>query len=390
MSFKKILAFTGIRSDYDLMSGLYSKINEQEDFEISLIVSGAHLSDTYGYTVQNIREDKIPIIATIENLIDSNSKSSRIKSMSILLQSCIHTVENYKPDLILYPGDREDVMVGALLGAYMNIPTAHFFGGDHATDGHVDNMIRHATSKLSTIHFVSNEYSLKRLIKIGEARERIFNVGSPSLDKFISTPIISKRDLLNKFNKTEWDDYAVVIFHPMPGEEEMALEYFREILIVLEEEGINAFIGYPNVDSGNRDIIRMIEKYNQDENFVIYKNLPRDIFVNILRSAKFLIGNSSAGLYEAPSIPLGVINVGNRQKGRLAAENVIFVNQGIENIRCGIRKVTSDTFQHRLVNVKSPYGEGDSIEQILSILRKIDLRKLEKKTEDPLGDWFYE
>lgn len=385
MSIKKILAFTGIRSDYDLMSGLYSEINNQKDFEISLIVSGAHLSDTYGRTIKNIKEDKLPILATIENLIDSNSKSSRVKSMSILLQSCIHTVEIYKPDLIIYPGDREDVMVGALIGAYLDIPTAHFFGGDHATDGHVDNIIRHATSKLSTVHFVSNECSLKRLIKIGETRERIFNVGSPSLDKFINTPKINKKDLLNIFNKTDWDDFAVVIFHPMPGEEKMALDYFKEILTSLEEEGINAFIGYPNVDSGNRDIIRMIEKYSSKRNFVIYKNLQREIFINMLRNAKFLIGNSSAGLYEGPSIPLGVINVGNRQKGRLAAENVIFVDQGIGNIRSGIREVTSSAFQKRLVNVKSPYGRGDSIDRIIKILREIDLNILAKKTEDPLG-----
>ncbi|MDZ5035427.1 UDP-N-acetylglucosamine 2-epimerase, partial [Clostridium perfringens] len=126
-----------------------------------------HLSDSYGYTVDNIEKDGIPIIAKIETLIDSSSKSARVKSLSILLQDCIHSVTMYNPDLIIYAGDREDVIVAGIIGSYLRIPTVHFFGGDHASDGNVDNSIRHATSKLSSLHFVSNNKAKSRLIKMG-------------------------------------------------------------------------------------------------------------------------------------------------------------------------------------------------------------------------------
>lgn len=384
MSTRKILAFSGIRSDYDLMSGLYKTLHSHENFEIKLIVSGAHLSETYGYTVKNIEEDGLPILARIESLIDSNSSSSRLKSMSILLQSVIPLIENYNPDVIIYPGDREDVMVGALVGSYIKVPTLHFFGGDHATDGNVDNPIRHATSKLSSIHFVTNGESKNRLIRMGESEKRIYNVGSPALDKFITTRWIKKEFLLEEFNREEWSNYALVVFHPLLGEEEFAGQYFEEILLTLKEEKIKAFVSYPNVDSGNRKIIKIIEKYSNDNDFIFYKNLSRDYFINILRHARFMIGNSSAGLYEAPIVPLGVVNVGNRQKGRYCGDNIIFVSQGKKNIKTGIRKILSNNFQEQLKMCISPYGEGKSIKEIIRIFEVTNFEDYIYKYEDPL------
>jgi GDP/UDP-N,N'-diacetylbacillosamine 2-epimerase (hydrolysing) len=385
MSSKKILAFTGIRSDYDLMSGLYKKIHNDPNLELGLIVSGAHLSPTYGYTVQNIEKDGLPIVARIESLIDSNSKRSRIKSASILLQNCIDIVSNFSPDLIIYPGDREDVIVGGLVGTYMGIPTIHFFGGDHSTDGNVDNPIRHATSKLSSLHFVTHESHKQRLISMGETEEKIYVVGNPALDKFINTPIRTKRNILDQLGCSKWDgDYALMIFHPIMGYEEKSGEFFEEILSVLKEKNIKTLVSYPNSDAGNRRIINVIDKYKNDENFYFYKNLDRITFINLFRNATFMIGNSSAGLLEAPTIPLGVVNVGERQKGRLAAENVIFVDQGKENIRRGIREVCSEHFQKKLKMIISPYGEEDSIEKAYKVIKEVNLNEYQRKWEDPL------
>lgn len=384
MCIKKILAFTGIRSDYELMSLLYKKLNEANDFQIKLIVSGAHLSETYGYTLNNIIEDGVPIIAQIENLIDSNSRASRIKSLSILLQDCIHTAAAYKPDVILYAGDREEVVVGGLIGTYLRIPTIHFFGGDHALDGNIDNPVRHAVSKLSSLHFVSNEESKQRLIKIGENKNRIFNVGSPALDKFISTEYIGKKEIVHILGKPRWNNYAVMIFHPLAGEEDRAGQYFEEILVALEKKSVNAFVSYPNVDSGNKKIIEVIKKYYNKENFKFYKNIPRTLFVNLLRNSMFMIGNSSAGLYEAPILKLGAVNVGNRQKGRLCAENVVFVHQGVSNIVRGIETVLAEEFKLLLYKVQSPYGSGNSVEKIISLMRSLDLKSYVVKSEDPL------
>lgn len=381
---RKILAFSGIRSDYDLLSGLYKRINNDPTFSLGLIVSGAHLSETYGYTVKHIEADNLPILAKIESLLDSNSKSSRLKSASICMQNCLHTVEAFNPDVIIFPGDREDVIVGALVGAYLEIPTVHFFGGDHACDGNVDNSVRHAVSKLSSLHFVSHPSHKERLLKIGEPANRIFVIGSPALDKFKNTEHIVKTELLSRMGKTDWTDYGLLIFHPILGYEERAGKYFEEILISLKKYGIRTFVSYPNSDAGNKEIINVIEKYKQDEQFCFYKNLERELFVNLMRNATLMIGNSSAGLFEAPMIPLGVVNVGHRQKGRLAAENVVFVDQGIKNICTGIETVMNSQFQGRLKGITSPYGLGDSIDKAYDLLKKLDFELYRYKPEDPI------
>ena len=175
---KKIIAFTAIRSEYDLLSSLYKLLNADENIDLKLIVSGAHLSKTYGYSVKDIEADGFDILAKIETLIDSDTKASRIKSAAILFQSCIDIIANYNPDLIIFAGDREEVIVASLVGGYLEIPTVHFFGGDHVEDSHIDNPVRHATSKLSSAHFVSTLEHKKRLIAMGEKEERIFDIDS--------------------------------------------------------------------------------------------------------------------------------------------------------------------------------------------------------------------
>lgn len=385
MCIKKIIAFTGIRSDYDLMSLIYKEMNIRSTFKIGLIVSGAHLSETYGYTINQIEADEIPIIAKIENLIDSNSKSSRITSLSILLNNCIHDVTRFDPDAIIVAGDREEVIVGALIGAYLNIPVIHFFGGDHAADGNVDNRIRHATSKLSNIHFVSNDQAKTRLLRMGEEDFRIFNLGSPSLDKFESTRYIKKEDILKNMGKEKFGKYAILVFHPILGEEKNSANYFEQIIYSLKNKSIKTFISYPNVDSGNKDIIGIIDKYKNDEMFCFYKNLDRDVFINLLRNCEFVIGNSSLGIYEAPLIKKGAINVGNRQKDRLSCENVIFVDQKIESIEKAIDEVRSLKFKNKLKNIKSLYGDGHSVKKIVDCIENIDFNKFIKKSNDVLN-----
>jgi UDP-hydrolysing UDP-N-acetyl-D-glucosamine 2-epimerase len=381
----KVLAFTGIRSDYDLLSGVFRALHQDPQFEIGLIVSGAHLSPTYGMSVENIETDGIPIIARIESLIDANTSTSRLKSASILLQGCLPSLEAYKPDLILYAGDREDVIVGALTGAYLRIPTVHFFGGDHATDANVDNLVRHAASKLSTFHFVSHPQHAERLQHMGEMPERIRIVGNPALDRFVATPPISKEKNLEILGKPSWKNYALVIYHPILGEQNHAARHFEQVLSAIDAAGIPAFINYPNVDAGSREIIAAMDRWKENDNFVFFRNLPSVQFTNLMRHASLMVGNSSAGLLEAPIIPLAVVNVGSRQRGRLATNNVIFVDQNEAAIRQGISEALSTEFQEQLKNIVSPYGQGDSVEKILSALRNLPAQKLLNKTEDPLA-----
>jgi GDP/UDP-N,N'-diacetylbacillosamine 2-epimerase (hydrolysing) len=384
MSIKKIVAFTGIRSDYDLLSGLYKKIDKEPGLDIKLVVSGSHLASSYGYSVQEIINDEIPILTRIESLIDSDKPSARLKSLSIVLQAVIPAIEDYNPDLLIVVGDREDVIVGSLVGSYLGIPIAHFFGGDHALDGNVDNPIRHATSKLAHLHFVSNKFSKARLKSMGEEDKRIFNIGSPSLDKFNNTKRIEKKELLKTFNLSGIEKYAVLIFHPTIEEEQKSGEYFQQILDVLQKKKIFTFVSYPNVDSGNKLITDIIHANKDNVNFYFYKNLNRELFINLLRNTDFLIGNSSAGIYEAPFLKKPVVNVGIRQLGRYSTDNVIFVDQDSSQINDAIESAQSEKFLYEVKHVKSIYGDGDSEQKALQILKSIEYSDYLAKTADPL------
>lgn len=381
----RIAAFTGIRSDYDLMSGLYSRIHRDRGMTLGLIVSGAHLSESYGLTVREIEKDRLPILARVESLIDSDSKAARLKSASVLIQGCLPALNRFKPDLILFAGDREDAMAAALCGAYLGVPTAHFFGGDHATDGNVDNPVRHACSKLASFHFVIHPEHKRRLLRIGEPSGRITVVGSPALDRFAREPRLSKRDLLRKMGRPHWRDYALMIHHPILGRELDAGLDFENVLRALKDRGLKAFVSYPNTDPGSRRSIKVIARYAGDPDFVFYKNLDRRRFINLMRHASLMIGNSSAGLLEAPSLRLAAVNVGARQTGRLQAGNVVFCGQSVPRISAAIDRALSAAFQKRLRTIRSPYGDGRSVERAFRRLKSLDLGRYRFKKEDPLS-----
>ena len=385
----KVLAFTAIRSEYDLLSDLYKLLNNDNNIEFKLIVSGAHLSSTYGFTVQEIEKDGLSILAKIETLIDSNSKVKRPKSASILFQSALDIVSQYQPDLILYAGDREEVIIASLIGGYLEIPTIHFYGGDHVKDSHIDNPVRHATSKLSTFHFVSTEEHKKRLICMGEKEERIFNIGSIALDKFVSFVPIKKDKLKEVFNVGHFDKFALVIFHPIPKEREKSAKVFENILLSLKENNINAFVSYPNIDPGSDKIIEIINKYENDKNFKFYKNLPRELFLSIYKNAEFIIGNSSSGILESASVPIPAINVGYRQTGRTANENVVYVNTDLSSINNAIKNVISKEFKNKIRYIKNIYGDGNSAQKAFNIIKNLldkkdYLQNMIFKDEDPL------
>ena len=381
---RRYLAFTGIRSDYDLLSGVYRQLHAADDAEIGLIVSMAHMSSTYGRTVRFVEDDGIPIVARIEALLDSDSPSGRVKSAAILLQSCIHSVVAFAPNAIIVAGDREDALVGAIAGVYLNLPVFHFFGGDHATDGNVDNPVRHAVSKLASTHFVTHEQHRKRLLRMGEPNTRIHVVGNPALDRFREEEAWSRVRLLAEMEEPEWGQYALVIFHSIQGREDASSEDFENILAVLRHLKLPAFVSAPNSDAGGRAIMEVIERYRQDDSFHFYTNLPRPRFVNLMRHAAIMVGNSSAGLLEAPAVPLGVVNVGGRQGGRLSAGNVCFVGTSREDIEHGIVTALGSEFKQNLINMTSPYGDGHSVDRIVEVLRTIDPAAIPKKVEDPL------
>lgn len=376
----RILSFTSIRSEYDLLSPLYKLLNEDKNIDFRLIVSGAHLSEDFGYTKKQILQDGFKILLEIETLINSNTLKSKLKTSTILLQNSIDVVANFNPDLILFAGDREDVIMYGLLGVFLKIPTIHFYGGDHEMAGHEDTVIRHAASKLSNLHFVSCEEHKQRLIKLGESKERIFNIGSISLDKFISHQPLCETKMSHILGIKIPIKFALLIYHPMLEEKNA----FENILEVLKQKEIFAFVSYPNTDAGNKEIIDIINRYQNNSNFYFFKNLDRDVFLTIFKKSSFIIGNSSAGLYEAASIPIAAINVGLRQKNRLAGNNVVFCTSDKIDIEKSIIKITSNEFIKDLENIKNIFGNGNSGQKAYKLIKSLNFSKFLCKIEDPL------
>jgi UDP-hydrolysing UDP-N-acetyl-D-glucosamine 2-epimerase len=382
---KKILAITGIRSDYDLLSSLFLRLQNDDDVELKLLVGNAHMSPTYGLSVNQIEEDGLDILLKIESLVDGDSPQSRVKAGSIFLQNSIDIVAQYKPDLILYAGDRMEVIIGALLGGYLGIPTVHFYAGDHGVDGHIDNPIRHAASKLSTCHMVTLPQHKERLVAIGENPDRVKVIGSIALDRFVESKPLSISSIKKTFNiERGYENFSLVIYHPAAGEGEECGLFFENILRALKDTGTNAFVNIPNTDPGNRKILDVINRYQHDKCFCFTNNMTRKRFISIFKRSTFIIGNSSAGILESPSIPIPAINVGKRQIGRFADKNIIYSCNDYDSIKNAILLATSEEFKSSLKNLKNTYGEGKSAELAHKFIKEINFDRLLRKVEDPL------
>lgn len=381
----RILSITGNRADYDLMSYLYKYFNEDPEIEFKLIVTGAHLTKGYEQSIEDIEKDGNDIICKIENILNSDTKGSRAKSTGILLMSIADVVRQFDPDLLIAPGDREEVIAMATVATYMQIPFLHFFGGDFAESGHVDNLARQAASKMATAHFVSLDEHKERLIKLGEDEKTIFMIGSVALDKFSEEPVMSVSELMQKMNLENFTDYALLIYHP-PAEIDGTNLEIKYILDTLKEKRIKTVVSYPNTDYNNSEIIAQFERYFNDSDFYFYKNLDRNTFINLYRNAMFQIGNSSSGVCEAASIPIPVINIGSRQRNRGNTENVIYVEDVTVSLSEAIDKVQTSEYKNKIKSVKNILGDGHSSERAYKIIKNTDFTKMLYKTYDPLKE----
>lgn len=370
-----VLGVTGIRSEYDIMSSVFRAIDEHPSLNLQLAVTGAHLSDAFGYTIDEIRTDGFVVADEIESLLNGDRASFRVKGLAIQLQGLVQTVARINPDVLLVLGDREEAMTTALVGAYMNIPVAHIAGGDRVI-GNVDDQIRHAVTKLAHLHFVTNSESKERILRMGEQPFRIFDVGNPGLDRLLEVPVIEAMELSRRlgFSIVDGEPLVMLIQHVISTEIEQAYEQMKVSLEAVKDLGIKTVLSYPNSDAGGQQMIRAIREYESLPFIYTAKNIPRLEFVNLMRRASCLLGNSSAGILEAPMLKLPVINVGNRQRGRLHAENVQFVAHDKNCIiKCLRRAIFDLGYRESVARCSNPYGDGQSSARIADILATITL-----------------
>jgi GDP/UDP-N,N'-diacetylbacillosamine 2-epimerase (hydrolysing) len=287
----------------------------------------------------------------------------------------VQTVARVKPAILLVLGDREEAMTTALVGAYMNIPVAHIAGGDRVI-GNVDDQVRHAVTKLAHLHFVTNQESKERILRLGEQPFRVFDVGNPGLDRLLKVSVINASELTQRlgFEIVDGEPLVMLIQHALSTEVDQAYAQMKASLEAIMELGIKTILSYPNSDAGGQQMARAIIEYENLPFLYTAKNIPRLEFVNLMRRASCLIGNSSAGILEAPLLKLPVINVGNRQQGRLHAENVQFVPHDKNRIIHAMRRAVFDLeYRQTVASCSNPYGDGQSSARIADILATISL-----------------
>lgn len=372
----KVLALTGIRSEFDIILPVLKALTAN-GFEVGVVVSGAHISDWHGNTVSFIENEGFRIVDRIDSLFMTNRKTQRVKGIGALLIGLAQTVERENPDFLLVVGDREESIAAALVGNYMNVPVAHFAGGDPVY-GNADDPIRHAVSKLAHIHFVITDQHRENLERMGEESFRIFNVGNPSLDRLRVEPELSLQEISRALEYDLTDgNYILLIKHPLSSEAENAYQQMKTTLEALkalgQKRGLKTVGIYPNTDPGSFDLLAAIEEYKGVPYIKFFKTLERGIFINLARRAKALVGNSSMGILEAPFLKLPVVNVGDRQQGRFNCGNVRFVPYDTEIIQAEIIKACYDQeYRSYVQSLKSVYGNGHTGEKVVAILKEID------------------
>ena len=372
-----ILGITGIRSEYDIMSSVFKAIDDKDELCLQLIVTGAHLSESYGQTIDEIKSDRFEIVDKIESLINGDRELSRVVGLAVQLQSLAQSVARIMPDMLLVLGDREEAITTAIVGSYLNIPVAHVAGGDRVV-GNVDDQVRHAVTKLAHLHFVTNYESAERIKKLGEQEFRIYDVGNPGLDRLINTPNLSHRNLSRNigFDIADNDPLILLIQHPLSTEIEHAYEQMKVTLEAVKILEIKTVLTYPNSDAGGQQMIRAISDYEKIPNLHVMKHIPRLEFVNLMRYSSCILGNSSAGILEAQLFKIPVINVGNRQKERLHASNVQFVPHITNRIVNAVKTAVFDAdYRKDVANCTNPYGDGKSSNKIAEVLANIEIDK---------------
>lgn len=339
-----------------------------------LAVCGTHHVSRFGHTIDEIEKDEFEIIGRIDNLMASDAPIARAKSMANELAGLCDVIMQNRPEFIVILGDREDCLAAASLGVYAQIPVVHLGGGDAADDGNSDNPVRDAVTKLSHLHLATSHKSRDRLIRMGEEPWRCHVVGATGLDRLRQTPLVEPDDLWPRIGVDSPDgQYAVVIQHALLPEHCRAAAQMTETLEAMHSVGIPTFVSRPNSDPGSSSMHDVIYKYASQHRWIqMVKHLPREEFVNLLRHASVLVGNSSAGILEAPYLNLPTVNVGCRQVGREHAENVVFVNHDRVEIEQAVLASLREPERLEAVRTCSnPYGDGHAAERCVEVIRNL-------------------
>lgn len=354
----KVAVFTGTRAEYGLLRYLLTDLQEKNEIEVRLIVSGSHLSPEFGYTVAEIESDGFRVDEKVEILLSSSTKVGVAKSLGLGTMSFAETLDRLKPDVLIVLGDRYEALAMAQAALMLEIPIAHLHGGE-ISRGSLDDSIRHMITKASALHFVSNEQHRQRVIQMGESPSRVFNVGALVCDHVLRTSRATRSVLTEKFDFDFSVPFCMLTYHPSAFSEEDPQETLRNIFQALQVfPNLNVVATYPNADAGGKEIIGALREASEllGSKMLLVESLGIENYHRAIEASMLVIGNSSSGIIEAPFFRTPSVNVGSRQIGRVAATSVIHSGTSVEEITRAIGKAVEVSWDQ----VTNPYFNGGS------------------------------
>ncbi|MGV2840122.1 UDP-N-acetylglucosamine 2-epimerase [Vibrio cyclitrophicus] len=370
---KKVAVFTGTRAEYGLLFWLLKDIQSDPDLTLQLLVSGMHLSPEFGDTYKQIEKDGFQIDEKIEILLSSDSPVGTAKSMGLGVLGFADALSRLAPDVLVILGDRFEALAAAQTAMILRIPIIHLHGGE-ITEGAYDDAIRHAITKLSYLHGTSTDEYRNRVIQLGESPERVKNVGAIGLDHLNRGSFMTISELSESLNFDLTGPYFVVTYHPVTLGDESPEDSFQALLDALDEYPNHQIIlTYPNADDGGRRIIPMLEAYaaKQPSRVLAIPSLGQVRYLSSVKHAAAVIGNSSSGIIEVPAFDVPTVNIGSRQKGRLAAKSVLNCEPSLASITEAISDAVKRNYKLDGETIINPYGQGDTSAQVIEMLKSL-------------------
>jgi GDP/UDP-N,N'-diacetylbacillosamine 2-epimerase (hydrolysing) len=378
---RKICVITGTRAEYGNLRWVMEGIRKTSGLELQVIATGMHLSPEFGLTYRDIERDGLFIDRKVEMLLSSDTPTGLAKSMGLGMIGFGAALEELKPDLVLVIGDRFEIFSAVAAAMVARIPVAHLHGGE-ATEGAIDEPIRHSITKMSHLHFVAAEEYRRRVIQLGEHPDRVFLVGGLGVDAIKKLTLLDRAALEESLGFRLASRNLLVTFHPTTLENSTSSQQMTELLAALDSLlDTHLIFTMPNADTGGRVLFEMINQFvAEHSNARAFTSLGQLRYLSCIRHVDGVVGNSSSGLAEAPTFAKGTINIGDRQRGRLKARSVIDCAPERGAISAALTQLYTPAFKSTLATVRNPYGDGGASERIVETLATVSLSDIVKKS----------
>lgn len=382
MEKRKICVVTGTRAEYGLLSRLMRMIADSDQTQLQIIATNMHLSPKYGNTYQEIERDGFTIDKKIPILEDGkDDANATVKTLAKALAGIADAYDELKPDMAVVLGDRYEILAAATAALIQRIPIAHIHGGE-VTEGAYDDAIRHSITKMSHLHFTSTEQYRKRVIQLGELPERVFYVGALGVENIKKLPLLSKKEIENEIQFRLDENTILVTYHPVTLGNHTAEQDIKEFIGSLEErKDLRVFFTLPNSDTGSQAIVDAINTFvdSNCDRAIAYKSLGIKRYLSVMKYAGAVVGNSSSGLLEVPSFGIPTLNIGDRQKGRMAADSVYNCETDKESILKGLDIIMSPAFKQKAARTQNPYNKEGTAQAIFDTISTFPLDELKQK-----------